>query len=61
MTEAYGVWVQKSMYGRSYMGIERATFLIDARGVIVEIWPKVKLAGHAEAVLAATERLARAG
>lgn len=51
--EAYGVWVEKSMYGRKYMGIERATFLIDEQGVIREIWRKVKVTGHAEAVLKA--------
>ncbi len=49
--EAYGVWVEKNMYGRKYMGIQRATFLIDAAGAIQEIWPKVKVKGHAEAVL----------
>lgn len=49
--EAYGVWVEKNMYGRKYMGIQRTTFLIDAAGVIQEIWPKVKVKGHAEAVL----------
>ena len=51
--EAYGVWVEKSMYGRKYMGIERATFLIDEQGVLKEIWRKVKVPGHAEAVLEA--------
>lgn len=50
---AYGVWVEKSMYGRKYMGIERATFLIDEAGVIREVWRKVKIGGHADAVLAA--------
>lgn len=49
--EDYGVWVEKNMYGRKYMGIQRATFLIDGNGVIQEIWPKVKVKGHAEAVL----------
>lgn len=54
--EAYGVWVEKSMYGRKYMGIERSTFLIDGKGVIRKIWRKVKVSGHAEEVLAtATE------
>lgn len=53
--EAYGVWVEKSMYGRKYMGIERATFLIDETGVIREIWRKVKVPGHAEAVLKAAQ------
>lgn len=51
--EAYGVWVEKSMYGRKYMGIERATFLIDETGVIRKIWRKVKVAGHADEVLSA--------
>ena len=49
--EQFGVWVEKSMYGRTYMGIQRATFLIDGAGAIVEVWPKVKVAGHAEDVL----------
>jgi thioredoxin-dependent peroxiredoxin len=51
--EAYGVWVEKSMYGRKYMGVDRSTFLIDADGRIAEAWRKVKVPGHAEAVLAA--------
>lgn len=49
---AYGVWVKKSLYGRSYMGIERATFLIDEKGKIAKVFPKVKVAGHVEEVLA---------
>lgn len=49
--EAYGVWVKKKLYGREYMGIQRATFLIESNGRIAHIWPKVKLAGHAEDVL----------
>ncbi len=53
LCEDYGVWVEKNMYGRKYMGIQRATFLIDGKGVIQEIWPKVKVKGHAEEVLAA--------
>lgn len=57
LCQAYGVWVEKSMYGRKYMGIERATFLIDEKGVIREIWRKVKVAGHAEAVLEAAKAL----
>lgn len=57
VTEAYGVWVEKSMYGRKYMGIERATFLIGADGQIAAIWPKVKVPGHAEAVLKAVAEL----
>lgn len=51
--EAYGVWVEKRLYGRRYMGIERATFLIDEKGVVRAVWRKVKVAGHAEAVLEA--------
>ncbi len=57
MIEAYGVWVEKTLYGRNYMGIERATFLIGGDGVIRRIWRKVKVAGHAEAVLAAAQAL----
>jgi peroxiredoxin Q/BCP len=53
VTEAYGVWIEKSLYGRQYMGIERATFLIGPDGIIRSVWRKVKVAGHAEAVLAA--------
>ncbi|MCP1241010.1 thioredoxin-dependent thiol peroxidase [Acetobacter lambici] len=60
VTEAYGVWVEKSMYGRTYMGIERATFLIDASGHIAHIWPKVKVTGHVEAVLAQARTLGAA-
>lgn len=55
--EAYGVWTEKSMYGRRYMGVERTTFLIDAEGRIAEIWHKVKVPGHAEAVLARAKEL----
>lgn len=51
--ERYGVWVEKSMYGRKYMGIERTTFLVDENGVIARIWPKVKVEGHTEEILAA--------
>jgi thioredoxin-dependent peroxiredoxin len=54
---AYGVWVEKSMYGRRYMGMERATFLIDGKGVIQRIWRKVKVPGHSADVLAAAEAL----
>lgn len=57
MLEKYGVWVEKTLYGRKYMGIERATFLIDAKGVIRRIWRKVKVPGHAEAVLDAVKAL----
>lgn len=55
--EAYGVWVEKSLYGRKYMGIERATFLIDAKGKVRRIWHKVKVKGHTEEVLAAVTEL----
>ncbi len=55
--EAFGVWVKKSMYGREYMGIERATFLIGADGKIAQVWRKVKVAGHAAAVLEAAKAL----
>jgi peroxiredoxin Q/BCP len=51
IAEAYGVWKEKSMYGRTYMGIERATFVVDPRGKIAKIFPKVKVTGHVEAVL----------
>lgn len=56
---AYGVWVEKSMYGRKYMGVERSTFLIDSKGKIVRSWRKVKIPGHAEDVLAAVQALAK--
>ena len=55
--EAYGTWVEKSMYGRKYMGIERSTFLIDGKGVIRNIWRKVKVPGHADEVLKAAAGL----
>jgi thioredoxin-dependent peroxiredoxin len=55
--EAYGVWVEKSMYGRRYMGMERATFLIDGAGKIRQIWRKVKVPGHADEVFAAVKAL----
>jgi thioredoxin-dependent peroxiredoxin len=55
MLEAFGAWGEKSMYGRTYLGIFRMTFLIDAKGRIVRIWPKVKVQGHAEEVLAAAK------
>ncbi|MCJ2044274.1 peroxiredoxin [Methylobacterium sp. J-078] len=57
MLEAYGVWVEKSMYGRKYMGVERTTLLLDRVGRIARIWPKVKVPGHAEEVLAAARAL----
>lgn len=53
--EEYGVWVEKQMYGKTYLGIERATFLIGADGKITQVWRKVKAKGHAEAVLAAVK------
>jgi peroxiredoxin Q/BCP len=55
VARAYGVWVEKSMYGRTYMGVERSTFLIDGKGRIARSWRKVKVPGHAEEVLAATK------
>ncbi len=55
--EAYGVWKEKSMYGRRYFGVERSTFLIDREGRIAKIWRKVKVPGHAEEVLAAAKAL----
>lgn len=58
VVEAYGAWVEKSMYGRTYMGIDRSTFLIDGEGVLRQIWRKVKVPGHAEAVLKAVKALA---
>ena len=58
VAQAYGVWVEKSMYGRAYMGVERSTFLIDGEGRIARSWRKVKVPGHAEEVLSATKALA---
>lgn len=55
--DAYGVWMEKSMYGRKYMGVDRSTFLIDAQGRIARVWRKVKVPGHAEEVLAAAKTL----
>ena len=57
MLEAYGVWAEKSMYGHTFMGVVRTTVLIDAQGRIARIWPKLKVAGHAEEVLAAARAL----
>jgi peroxiredoxin Q/BCP len=54
---AYGTWVKKSMYGREYMGMERATFLIDEKGIVRGIWRKVKVPGHVEEVLEAAKKL----
>lgn len=56
-TEAYGVWVEKNMYGKKSMGIERATYLIDATGTVARVWRKVKVAGHVEEVLEAVRAL----
>ncbi|HVU21642.1 MAG TPA: peroxiredoxin [Rhizomicrobium sp.] len=55
--QAYGVWGEKTLYGRKYLGVERATFLVDAKGRIREIWRKVRVPGHVEAVLAAAKSL----
>ena len=55
--EAYGVWVEKSMYGKKYMGIERSTFLVDGQGHIARAWRKVKVDGHAAEVMAAARAL----
>lgn len=57
LCEAYGVWVEKNMYGKKSMGIERATYLIDSEGKIAQIWRKVKVPGHVDAVLAAVQDL----
>lgn len=57
VTEAFGVWVQKKLYGREYMGIERATFLIDGDGVVRRVWRKVSVKNHAAEVLAAAQSI----
>ncbi len=57
LADALGIWVEKSMYGRTYMGMERTTYLVDAEGRIAQIWRKVKVKGHAEEVLAAAKAL----
>lgn len=57
VVESYGSWVEKSMYGKTYMGIDRSTFLIDETGVLRQIWRKVKVKGHVEEVLAAVQSL----
>ena len=59
VAQAYGVWVEKSMYGRKYMGVERSTFLIDKSGRIAKSWRKVKVPGHAQEVLAAAKALVK--
>jgi len=58
--EAFGTWIEKSLYGRKYMGIDRATFLIDGDGKVAKVWRKVKVPGHVEAVLTAVQALPRA-
>jgi thioredoxin-dependent peroxiredoxin len=60
VSTAYGVWVEKSMYGKKYMGVERSTFLIDKTGKVAKSWRKVKVPGHAAEVLAAAKALAKA-
>ena len=57
ISDAFGTWGEKSLYGRKYMGMERATFLIDGEGVVRRVWRKVKVAGHAEEVLGAVKEL----
>jgi peroxiredoxin Q/BCP len=57
--EAYGVWVEKSMYGRNYMGVDRSTFLIDPKGKLARIWRKVKVEGHVQDVLDATKAIGK--
>ncbi|MCK5778008.1 MAG: thioredoxin-dependent thiol peroxidase [Rhodospirillales bacterium] len=57
LCEDFGVWVEKNMYGRKYMGIQRATFVIDGKGVIRHVWPKVKVKGHADEVLETVKSL----
>ncbi|MFS3133902.1 thioredoxin-dependent thiol peroxidase [Gluconacetobacter sacchari] len=61
VTEAYGVWVEKTLYGRKYMGIERATFLIDADGRVAHVWRNVKVPGHVADVMQAASRLSAPG
>ena len=55
--EKFGVWVEKSMYGRKYMGIQRATFVSNNQGIITDVWEKVKVPGHAEEVLEAVKKI----
>jgi peroxiredoxin Q/BCP len=57
--EAYGVWMEKSMYGRKYMGVDRSTFLVDKTGAIARIWRKVKVDGHVQEVLDAAKALGK--
>ena len=58
VAQAFGVWVEKSMYGRKYMGVERSTFLVDRNGVIARVWRNVKVPGHVEDVLDTTRVIA---
>jgi peroxiredoxin Q/BCP len=58
VAEKYGVWVEKSMYGRKFMGVERSTFLIDRKGKVAKVWRRVKVNGHADAVLEAAREMA---
>jgi len=57
VAQAYGVWVEKSMYGKTYMGVERSTFVVDSEGNVAKIWRKVKVPGHSDAVLKAVQDL----
>ena len=57
IAQAFGVWVEKSMYGRTYMGVDRSTFVIDKAGKVAKAWRKVKVKGHADEVLAAVKAL----
>lgn len=59
MIEAYGAWQEKSMYGKTYMGIQRSTILIDTQGKVAQMWPKVKVKGHADEVLKAVQELSK--
>ena len=59
VTEAYGAWVEKSMYGKTYMGIDRSTFLVDANGRVARVWRRVKVPGHAAEVMEAAAALGR--
>lgn len=57
MLQAYGVWGRKSMYGKIFFGVQRVTYLIDSKGIVARVWPKVKVEGHAEDVLATAQAL----
>ncbi|HYJ30109.1 MAG TPA: peroxiredoxin [Allosphingosinicella sp.] len=59
--EAYGVWIEKSMYGRKYMGVDRSTFLVDRNGAIAKVWRNVKVPGHVEEVLEAAKEMGKRG